>query len=296
MSDLKRFSPKPTSAEKEPEPCGRTDKPATETREENRNGDRAPAGPAGNPATGTLKLIALFFMLMDHLGAVVFVDVPELRIVGRIAFPIYCWCLIVGFHYTRSVPKYMGRMLLTGLISQPLYAWVMNHMGNSGNLFPDLMTVKPNIFLTLLIGLAGLWGIRENRMGSRFWAPAAAIALATVLKADYGWKGVLFILLLYACRNSRIAIASVMIAFFLFWGASYSMTSSLFGMPLDLNRLPNWLYQPLSSFLRLETYGLISLAFVLPRFRKNVRMPVWVSYAIYPAHLLIVLLFKTVVQ
>ena len=59
--------------------------------------------PAGNHATATLKLIALFFMLIDHLGAVVFPSLREMRILGRIAFPIYCWCLVVGFHYTRSI-------------------------------------------------------------------------------------------------------------------------------------------------------------------------------------------------
>ena len=249
--------------------------------------------PAGNTATGTLKLIALVFMLIDHLGAVVFKSVPEMRILGRIAFPVYTWCMVVGFHYTRSVPRYLGRILLTGILCQPLYAYVMNHMGNSGNLFMDLMTVKPNIFLTLFLGLAALWGIREGKWGSRIWAPVAAIALATVLKADYGWKGVLFIMLLYGCRGSRPAIAAMSIAFFLYWGTFYSTTSTLFGMPL---KLPLWLYQPLSSFLRLETYGLISLAFILPRFRNNLKMPAWVSYSIYPAHLLIVLLFKTLVK
>ena len=254
------------------------------------------SAPAGNTATGTLKLIALVFMLIDHLGAVVFRSVPEMRILGRIAFPLYTWCMVVGFHYTRSVPRYLGRILLVGILSQPLYAYVMNHMGNSGNLFMDLMTVKPNIFLTLFLGLAALWGIREGKWGSRIWAPVAAIALATVLKADYGWKGVLFIMLLYGCRGSRPAIAAMSVAFFLYWGTFYSTTSTLFGMPLNLSELPLWLYQPLSSFLRLETYGLISLAFILPRFRKNLRMPAWVSYSIYPAHLLVVLLFKTLVK
>ena len=247
---------------------------------------------AGNQATGTLKIIALFFMLIDHLGAVVFPSIPEMRIVGRAAFPIYCWCMVVGFHYTRSVPKYLGRILLTGILSQPLYAYVMNHMGQSGDLFRDLMMCKPNIFLTLFLGLAALWGIRQKWYLSQIWAPAAAIALATVLGVDYGWRGVLFILLQYGARSTRAGIAAVMIAFFLFWGTSYRVTSSLFGIPIDVNRLPMWLGSPLSSFLRLETYGLFSLAFILPRYRENLHLPPWVTYGIYPAHLLLVLAAK----
>ena len=250
--------------------------------------------PAGNRATGTLKLIALVFMLIDHLGAVVFRDVPEMRILGRIAFPIYCWCMVVGFHYTRSVPRYLGRILLTGILAQPLYAYVMNHMGHTGSLPGDLMLGKPNIFLTLFLGLAALWGIREKRFLSQIWAPAIALCLATALKADYGWRGVMFILLLYAARGSRSAIAAVMIAFFLFWGTTYKQTAALFGISIDLTVLPEYLSTVLSSFLRLETYGLLSLIFILIPFRKNVRLRGWVSYAIYPAHLLVVWAFKVI--
>jgi len=250
--------------------------------------------PAGNTATGVLKLAALGFMLVDHLGAVVFPNVPELRIIGRIAFPIYAWCLIVGFHYTRSVPKYLGRILVTGLLCQPLYAYVMNHMGNTGNRLWDVFGVKPNIFITLFLGLAALWGIREKKFYSQIWAPVAAIALATVLKVDYGWKGVLFIMLLYGARGSRSAIAVMMISYFLFWGSFYAQTSLVLGRPINLDHLPQWLALPLKSFLRLETYGLVSLAYILLPFRKDVRLPAWVSYGIYPAHLLIVLLARVI--
>ena len=244
--------------------------------------------PAGNLSTGTLKLIALFFMVIDHLGAVVFTSVPEMRILGRIAFPLYCWCLVVGMHYTRSVPKYLGRILLTGILVQPLYAWVMNHMVDAPNLFLSFFLSKPSVFFTLFLGLAAVWGIREKKALSHIWAPVMALILVTVINSDYGWKGVLFIVLLYACRTSRSAIASVMIAYFLFWGTSYGITSSLFGITLNVKEWPNWLSLPSSAFLRLETYGLLSLPFILIPFRKNVRLPLWLSYAIYPAHLLVV--------
>ncbi len=249
---------------------------------------RIPAAPAGSHATGILKLTALFFMIVDHLGAVVFTGVPELRILGRIAFPLYCWCLVVGFHYTRSAPKYLGRILLTGILVQPLYAEVMNHRINSPNLFIAYYQKLPSVFFTLFLGLAAVWAVREKKYLSHLWGPVLCLILVTVIKADYGWKGVLFILLLYAARTTRPAIAAVMISYFLFWGAGYSVTSSLFGVPLNIGGLPDFLSRPLSAFLRLETYGLLSLPLILIPLRKNVRLPVWLSYCIYPAHLLLV--------
>ena len=258
-------------------------------------GSRPPL-PAGNTDTGTLKLIALFFMLIDHLGAVVFPQVPEMRILGWIAFPLYAWCMVVGFCYTRSVPRYLGRILLMGILVQPLYAHVMNHRLSSPNLFLSFYCGKPSIFLTLFLALAALWGIRERKYLSHIWAPALALFLATVLHADYGWKGVLFILMLYAGRTSRPAIAAVMTAFFLFWGTGYAVTQSLFGIPLNLNQLPSGLSQPLSAFLRLETYGLLSLFFILIPFRRQIRLPHWISYGLYPAHLLVVWLVKALVH
>ena len=97
---------------------------------------------AGNTATGALKLIALCFMMIDHMGKMLFPQVPEMRILGRIAFPLYAWCMVVGFHYTRNPWRYALRILLVGLVSQPLYMVALNHTWH-----------EPNIFLTLFFAL-----------------------------------------------------------------------------------------------------------------------------------------------
>ena len=230
--------------------------------------------PAGNNATTWLKIIALVFMFIDHAGKMCFPAVPEMRILGRIAFPIYAWCMIVGFHYTRSVPKYLLRILITGLVSQPLYMIALNHTWK-----------QPNIFLTLFLGLCALWGIREKKYLSQIWAPVAAMAAAILLGADYGWRGVLLFIMLYAVQESRPGIAAVMVAYFLFWGSSYSITKSLFGIPINMEALPTVLSQPLSAFLRMETYALLALPLILIPFKKDLKFPRWIGYALYPAHL-----------
>ena len=241
--------------------------------------------PAGNTATTWLKIIALAFMFCDHAGKMLFPGIPEMRIIGRIAFPIYVWCMIVGFHYTRSVPKYLLRVLAVGLISQPLYNLALNHTWQ-----------QPNVFLCLFLGLCALWGIREKKYLSHIWAPAAALILATLLNADYGWKGVLLFILLYAVQDSRPGIAAVMVAFFLFYGSFFSVTRSFFGISFDVNNLDPSLAKPLSSLLRMETYALFSLPLILIPFKKDLKMPRWIGYLIYPGHLALLYALEQIVK
>ena len=241
--------------------------------------------PAGNTATTWLKIIALVFMFIDHAGKMCFPNIPEMRILGRIAFPIYAWCMIVGFHYTRSVPKYLLRILITGLVSQPLYMLALNHTWK-----------QPNIFLTLFLGLCALWGIREKKYLSQIWAPAAAMAAAILASADYGWRGVLLFIILYAVQESRPGIAAVMVSYFLFWGSSYSITKSLFGLPINMDALPAVLSQPLSAFLRMETYALLALPFILSPFTKELKIPRWVGYALYPGHLALLYALEQIIK
>ena len=53
--------------------------------------------------TGTIKLIAIICMIVDHIGVAFFPQHTEFRMIGRIAFPLYAWCLVVGSEHTRSI-------------------------------------------------------------------------------------------------------------------------------------------------------------------------------------------------
>lgn len=235
----------------------------------------------GSTSTGVLKILALVFMFADHSGKMLFSGVPELRMIGRLAFPLYCWCLVVGFHYTRSVPKYMLRLLVIGLVSQPLYMEALNHSWS-----------QPNIFLTLLLGLGALWGLREKRYGSHVWAPMLALMLAVVLECDYGWRGVLLIMLLYAAQERKATIAAVMIAFCLYWGSNYSVTTTFFGVsiaPIMVKPISD-LLQP---WLRIQAMAILALPLMLIPLPK-MKMPAWLGYALYPLHLVVLILLERV--
>lgn len=235
----------------------------------------------GSTSTGALKILALVLMFIDHSGKMLWPGIPEMRMLGRIAFPLYCWCLVVGFHYTRSVPKYMLRLLVIGLVSQPLYMAALNHTWT-----------QPNIFLTLLLGLAAMWGLREKWFGSHIWAPVIALLLAVIFQCDYGWRGVMLILLLYAAQESKAAIAAVMMAFCLYWGSGSTMVRSVFGISLN-PILVSPFAELLRPWLQLQGLAILSLPFMLIPLPK-MKMPAWLGYALYPLHLVLLLILEQV--
>ena len=224
---------------------------------------------AGNTATGALKLIALVFMCIDHAGKILFPGITELRLLGRIAFPLYAWCLVVGFCHTRNVYRYGLRLLAVGLISQPLYMLALNHTWR-----------EPNIFLTLLLGLLGLFGMGQRHWLWRVVCPLAGLILASLLRADYGWRGVLLIYLLYGARRTTSGLAATVAAFCLYWGTTSMTLSTLLGV--RMGPMPFGF-----PALTIQLFALLALPLMVIPFRRDIRMPAWVGYGLYPVHLLV---------
>lgn len=228
----------------------------------------------GNRDTVLLKLFAGVCMIIDHVGARLFPQVMELRMIGRIAFPLYIWCLVVGACYTRNAYKYALRLLLVGLISQPCYMLGLNHGWD-----------RLSVFATLLMGYLGIVGIQKKRYGSQFWAPLLALAVTCVVQMDYGWRGILLIMLMYLAREKRGAVAALMIAFCLYWGANSAQVQQVAGISLQGKFFT---FDLVRAFLRLQTMAILALPLILWNREKRLFVPHrWVGYAVYPAHLLI---------
>ncbi len=95
-----------------------------------------------------LKLIALISMVFDHVGDNFFPDQVWMRAIGRIAMPIFAFCIAEGFGHTRDKTKYLLRMLLFGVISEAPFDLV-----TSGKL---LEFTHQNIMLTFAWAILGL--------------------------------------------------------------------------------------------------------------------------------------------
>ena len=77
-----------------------------------------------------LKMIALLFMLLDHVGyrmtldnlvdnTKLWISIGEtFRVFGRIAFPIFAFMVAEGFRHTSDRKRYAIRMLVFAVISE----------------------------------------------------------------------------------------------------------------------------------------------------------------------------------
>ena len=66
----------------------------------------------------TLKLIAMISMVFDHVGDLFFPELLWPRAIGRLAMPIFAFCIAEGYAHTRDKRKYLLRMGIFALVSE----------------------------------------------------------------------------------------------------------------------------------------------------------------------------------
>ena len=69
-----------------------------------------------------LKLIAAALMVCDHAGMLLFPEVPVLRYIGRLAFPIFAYLIAEGAKYTRNRFRYFLTMASFAAVIQVGYS------------------------------------------------------------------------------------------------------------------------------------------------------------------------------
>ena len=165
-----------------------------------------------NLDTDLLKLIAIAAMLADHIGGAFFPAAPWFRWIGRLAFPLFCYCMTVGLLYTHSIKRYLGRLAIFAVVSQPFWILAFNADDILGNL------TNWNIFFTLLLSLLAMWGLTTRR----WWLFVLCVLALAFGSFDYNYNGVILMLIFYFCRNRPALLAGLYILFWLpaLWGGS----------------------------------------------------------------------------
>jgi hypothetical protein len=236
-----------------------------------------PKALAGNTDTSLLKMIALVSMIIDHIG-VAYWPALEMRVIGRIAMPLFVWCLVVGTEYTRNAFRYALRLFILGVISQPLYIMVL------GATWTHL-----NILFLLCLGVLAIAGIQKKWYFSQYWAPLLCLLVTLVIDIDYGWEGLAFILAMYSVRYSKGGIVATFLAAAVIWGYSSYAVPGLFGFTFTF--LNQNIFAPLLKlFFQVQSMMWMALPFILIPMHSGLKLPKWLGYGVYPLHLLALLI------
>ncbi len=68
-----------------------------------------------------LKIIAAVSMAIDHIGYLIFPEIRILRIIGRLAFPIFAFMIAQGCRYTKNKVRYLATIAAFAAVCQAVY-------------------------------------------------------------------------------------------------------------------------------------------------------------------------------
>lgn len=138
-----------------------------------------------------LKTIAAISMLIDHVGLTFFPELRVLRILGRLAFPIFSFFVYDGFVYTRSKSGYLKKLFALGALC------MLGFYIYTGDIYGNVL-ITFSLSVVVLACLQFFFESLEKSRREKAVGAAALLACVVVmyvvcplLKVDYGFFGVL---------------------------------------------------------------------------------------------------------
>ena len=215
-------------------------------------------------SSNALKMIALIAMTLDHIGVQILTDSELLRIIGRLAFPIFAYTIAEGCTHTKNRKRYALIIGATALLCQLVYFFAMQSLYQC-------------IFVTFLLSIIIIYTFdRAVKSKSPIWWLFGVVLLLSVLFVteflpnilyktdfyiDYGFAGVMVPVLIYFAS-----------------GKASKLTAALFALSLLA-----------FSVGGIQWYSLFALPIIaLYNGKRGTRRLKWFFYIYYPVHLVVI--------
>ncbi len=259
-----------------------------------------------------LKLLASVFMLIDHIGYC-FYGPMILRIIGRLAFPIYVFQMTEGYRHTSNRLRYALRLAIFALVSQVPFGLMIEGVPFQRDL---------NVLFTLLIGYLSIWLLETFKHRGGILVLGLGIILGVqflftrdLLHADYGQTGIpLALAFYYLCpapgkagdplsvqsdrrRQSLILLAACFLAVFSPSLIHYlgQLARAMIGRPWSISAPNPWSLAQLYSLLAVPLCLLYDGSRGWTPKAKTGRKAFQLAfYAYYPVHILILVWLKDI--
>ena len=228
----------------------------------------------------SLHILAMAFMLCDHLWATVVSGNMWLNFVGRLAFPIFAFMISEGYFYTHNFKKYMQRMFIFALISE-----IPFNLMNSGSLIDPF---HQNVMWTFIISLFCINSLDKIKKSKKkmlvkllkaFGIVLLGVIIGTVGMVDYFGAGVLTVIVFYLFHGRK-------------W---YNLLGQAFGlyfinfvmlqnMDIPFHLFGHEFFFPTQGF---AIFALIPIWLYRGKQGPHNKLIKYMFYAFYPAHILI---------
>jgi hypothetical protein len=208
-----------------------------------------------------VQLLAMLTMLIDHIGVAFFPDQVVWRMIGRLAFPIYAYFIVLGYQRTSHLKNYILRLAIIGMLSQYPFMIALDVQG---------INAVGSLLVCLLVLIA------MDHLKSNVHKGLILLGAGMLLEAgqfDYGIYALLLVCIYrYAKGHWIVGLHALLnVAFIFLWG---------------------WL---LESFSIISTLGIVYVPMLYVGMEKF-RVPRWLWRGFYPAHLSLLALFEFVLH
>jgi hypothetical protein len=221
-----------------------------------------------------LKVLACLIMLIDHVGYVFFPNVLWLRVIGRLAFPLFAYFISEGYRRTRDITDYLGRLILFALIAQLPFMYAFN-----------TKSLYLNVFFTLSMGLYAIYNYDKNK---RLYMVIIIAAACQMLNTDYGAYGVLLVFVFNKYHDDFKAMIKYVILLTII--AQLAQAGIAY-----INTPVAYLSRSLLFTLGIQPLCLFSLIFIkLYNGERGAKLK-YLFYAFYPVHLIVLGIIRDII-
>ena len=217
-----------------------------------------------------IKLLALITMLLDHIGIIFFPNVRWIRYVGRLAMPLFGYCVARGFYYSKehgTLKKYVQNLIILTIVSEVPYALMEQRK-------------SIDIGLTWLISVSLLY-VLESSLGKikKYLAAGLILLFAAGLymfiSFDFGIYGSLTAVCMYYLMIKKDEPYSMFLALVILW-AFYVLV----------------MRQSFEQFF--AVFAIIFIALLKPIDNK-LKLPKKLYYWFYPVHITLLLILERII-
>lgn len=231
-----------------------------------------------------LHIMAMAFMLCDHLWGTIVPGNDWLTCIGRLAFPIFAFLLVEGYFHTKNLKKYVTRLLLFAILSEIPFNFAMG----SRLFYP----IHQNVLWSFLIAIGLIHWNERVRQTWKLWlrvlVGCASVLLGyitgLVTMVDYYHAGILTVLVFYFFRQKN------------WWSYACQLLCLWY---INMEMLGGFSYEVQifgqTRFLMRQGFALLALIPIWLYRGKQGYHSRWLQYAyygFYPLHLLILGVLK----